>query len=82
MWPFLARVDAAVGEDAGAQHVLREAASVGLSPVARGSADDPHDGLHVQVGQSCLCILFMTLPELIGTQDIGYCDYLGTIHKV
>ena len=47
MWPFLARIDAAVGEDAGAQHVLGEAAGVGLSPVARGSADDPHDGLYV-----------------------------------
>ena len=43
--PSLARVDAAVGEDARAQHALREAAGVGLSAVAGGPADDAHGRL-------------------------------------
>ena len=41
----LTRVDAAVGEDARAHHVRREAAGVRLSPVAGGPVDDAHGGL-------------------------------------
>ena len=48
----LARVDAAVGEDARAHHVRREAAGVRLSPVAGGPVDDAHGGLAGEVQRS------------------------------
>ena len=77
--PSLARVDAAVGEDARAQHALREATGVGLSEVAGASADDAHGRLGV-VNRVCLSVHCLLYDDIYRDNRI-HCDTLGIANR-